>query len=74
MFQSRLDKIKSAALWLDSITVAHSEYEKKLTKRINIVSENMVFLETRLCEEKLKRGDLKKENFESRREFDSLYH
>jgi len=73
MFQQRLNKIRSAALWLDHITQEHTDDAKKRKKKMGEVEDNLKFLHEKLIVEKTARHRLKKNIFSQRKEFDSLY-
>ena len=73
MFQQRLQKVKSAALWLDHITQEHTDDAKKRKKQIGEVEDNLKFLHEKLMVEKQVRQRLKKNIYNQRKEFDTLY-
>ena len=51
-FQNRLNKIRSAALWLDHITQEHTDDAKRRRVVIQEVDDNMKFLHEKLLHEK----------------------
>ena len=68
-----MGKIRSAALWLDHITQAHTDEAKRRQSYIGEVDDNMKFLHEKLMYEKSVRQKHKVRLYKSRKEFDSLY-
>ena len=66
-------KIRSAALWLDHITQAHTDDSKKRRKFIGEVEDNMKFYQEKIVEQKLARQGHKKRLFLQRKQFDAMY-
>lgn len=55
MFQSKLDRIKSSALWLDHVTQIHTDDSKERRLKIGDVEDNLSFLNEKLMYEKMLR-------------------
>lgn len=72
-FQDRLDKIRSAALWLDFITQKHTDAEKARKGRITVIQDDMEFFSEKLIVEKAVRQRHKTKLMHQMKEFDSLY-